>query len=146
MLRLELQADRFFQNSRLRNRVLRVDKYVYSASSMGGSYDSLAKIMENNEKAERLRRLFLSKEEPRIETKIPRQQLQDAKSLIKPLSKEQQLAVVKCLMAVDYVFIDTKNCSGNFVFTNRQKKSRDFETTDQLHHPFIHRSLVRLID
>ena len=144
MLRLELQADRFFQNSQLRNRVLRVDKYVYSASSMGGSYDSLAKIMENNEKADRLRRLFLSKEKPRIEAKIPRQQLQDAKSLIKPLPKEQQLAAVKCLMAVDYVFIDTKNCSGNF-FLRIGRKNRAmcyFETTDQLHCLFIHRFLV----
>ncbi|OQV15942.1 DNA replication ATP-dependent helicase/nuclease DNA2 [Hypsibius exemplaris] len=115
-LRLELQADRFFQNPRLQNRMFRIDKYVYSASSMSGSYDGLMKIMEGDQKADRIRRLFLQKEPPRQDTKVSKQQILDAKSLLKPLSKEQQTAVVKCMMVVDYIFLDTKNCPGSSDF------------------------------
>ncbi|GAV06604.1 hypothetical protein RvY_16566 [Ramazzottius varieornatus] len=118
LTKLQVQADRFFQDPKLKSRLLRVDKYIYSASSMAGAYDGLMKLMEQGEKNDRLRKLFLDKEKPQVATQMPKKQLLDTRCLIRILPREQQAVVVKCLLSLDYVFIDTKNCADSNTFVS----------------------------
>ncbi|OQV25554.1 hypothetical protein BV898_00492 [Hypsibius exemplaris] len=81
---------------------------------MSVSYDGFKKIMEGDENASCLWRLFRRKEPHGRKTKVLKQQILDSKSLLKLLRKEQQAATVRSIMLLDYIFMNTKNCPGNF--------------------------------
>ena len=79
-----------------------VDKYEYQGTN---SLGNIAKFMENNSVAKRLRNFIIDKKSVNFITGLPREVALNGKSILKPLNRVQQKAIFKTLMAENYVLL-----------------------------------------
>ncbi|KAK3084107.1 hypothetical protein FSP39_008260 [Pinctada imbricata] len=88
----------------LSNAVYRIDKYDgYNTSSI--LYCNLSNILQDQPNCCRLRELIIGKRKPEFVNKMSKGEIEKVKSVFKPLNKPQKTAILKVLMAKDYVLI-----------------------------------------
>lgn len=84
---------------------------------------NMAALLESLEKPTRLRQLIIEKEPPKIPLKCTREVENlfktSGKSIMKKLNKIQQRAVLKSLIAEDFLLIKGMPGTGNFLFKFR---------------------------
>ncbi|KAH9525419.1 Tripartite DNA replication factor [Bulinus truncatus] len=74
-------------------------------SISGYLYTNLSRLMEPTAKMKRLRELIIKKSQPTFELKLSKSMVEKVKPIFKTLNKPQRSAVLKVLMAKDYVLI-----------------------------------------
>ena len=87
-----------------RLRMFILDRHEYQGS-MSSSMVNLVKLMSSTEEAEKLRALLIDGKEAGFKKGLPREVGEKAKPMLKPLSKEQQVAILKAYMAEDFALI-----------------------------------------
>ena len=84
--------------------LFRIDKLNHR-SSITLNYTNLSKLMIPNERCERLRSFIIDKRMPEFETSLSKQSILKTKNYFKKLNTSQQAAILKSLMAKDYLLI-----------------------------------------
>lgn len=81
-----------------------IDTYESYATTVQ-NLTNLGVLMEDSDRAERLRRLIIDKEHPQLEAKLPREVGRLGAKLMRTLNIQQQRAVLKALSAKDYALL-----------------------------------------
>ncbi|XP_031764324.2 DNA replication ATP-dependent helicase/nuclease DNA2 isoform X2 [Galleria mellonella] len=81
-----------------------IDTYE-SYASVVNNLSNLGVLMDNDDRAQRLRKLIIDKEEPQFEKKLPREVGRLGTKLMRSLNIQQQRAVLKALAATDYALL-----------------------------------------
>ncbi|XP_059175966.1 DNA replication ATP-dependent helicase/nuclease DNA2-like [Physella acuta] len=68
-------------------------------------YTNLSKLMEPSPRSKRLRELIIMKSKPQFDLKISKSWVEKVKPVFKKLNKPQKAAILKVLMAKDYILI-----------------------------------------
>ncbi|CAB3246254.1 unnamed protein product [Arctia plantaginis] len=87
-----------------KNTTYHIDTYE-SYATTGQNLTNLGVLMEETERAERLRKLIIDKECPEFNNKLPREVGRLGTKLMRTLNIQQQRAVLKALAAKDYALL-----------------------------------------
>ncbi|KAK6968690.1 DNA replication ATP-dependent helicase/nuclease DNA2 [Biomphalaria glabrata] len=103
---VEVVVDRDYlhDTSHFENLKFRLDRND-GLSTSGYLYTNMSRLMESSAKMKRLRELVIKKSQPHFELKLSKSLVERVKPIFKLLNKPQRSAILKVLMAKDYVLI-----------------------------------------
>ncbi|KFM73706.1 DNA2-like helicase, partial [Stegodyphus mimosarum] len=90
--------------TRYKDCVFRIDKQI-SSSSTAYIRNNLVHLMADDNRATKLRKFIIQKQEPQFLSSLPKQVVLIGRPILKSLNKIQQKTVLKALMAEDYFLI-----------------------------------------
>ena len=91
-------------NELIGKHLFRIDKVNYR-SAISLNYTNMSRLMMPTEASRRLRSFIIEKQKPEFESVLPKQLIVKTKEYFKKLNKSQQAAVLKAIMAKDYLLI-----------------------------------------
>uniref|UniRef100_A0A2C9LYA7 DNA replication ATP-dependent helicase/nuclease DNA2 n=1 Tax=Biomphalaria glabrata TaxID=6526 RepID=A0A2C9LYA7_BIOGL len=98
------ERDYLHDTSHFENLKFRLDRND-GLSTSGYLYTNMSRLMESSAKMKRLRELIIKKSQPHFELKLSKSLVERVKPIFKTLNKPQRSAILKVLMAKDYVLI-----------------------------------------
>lgn len=101
--------------SRYSKSVFHLDTYE-SKSSDVFNMSNLALLLEQTDKAGKLRSLIIDKKQPSFESTLPKEVTLKCVSILKNLNRDQKSAILKTLMAKDYLLIKGMPGTGKYGF------------------------------
>ncbi|GFO46497.1 hypothetical protein PoB_007300200 [Plakobranchus ocellatus] len=104
LVEIVVDRDYLHKTSEYKDVKFRLDRND-SFSTAGYLYTSLSKLMDPTPQGSWLRNLIIKRQAPEFELKVSKSCLYKVKSIFKPLNKPQRTAILKVLMAKDYVLI-----------------------------------------
>ena len=87
-----------------KNHLFRIDKINYR-SAINLNYTNLARLMNANERSRSLRAFVVNKKEPSFDKVFNKQYILQNKAIFKKLNESQRTAIIKTLMAHNYLLI-----------------------------------------
>ncbi|XP_076067685.1 DNA replication ATP-dependent helicase/nuclease DNA2-like [Oratosquilla oratoria] len=88
----------------LKRRCLNIDRYEYE-SNMSICFVNLARLMQNSELGEALRKLIIERCSAEFLPGMRRDVVEKGRTILKPLNKEQQRFILRTLMAKNYILL-----------------------------------------
>ncbi|THD23218.1 DNA replication ATP-dependent helicase/nuclease DNA2 [Fasciola hepatica] len=82
----------------------RLDRYVTSKGTQL-NLSNMVNLMEDSELSAYLRRLIVNRNEPTFSSTLSKRTVQDIRTFLKPMNMDQRAAILRVLMANDYVLI-----------------------------------------